>query len=353
MTPRHRGTEELHFLMSSPTRDTFPPQPLPRVPAARARDLVARFAQADVLVVGDVMLDKFIVGRVTRISPEAPVPVVAFDHETWRIGGAANVAHNVASLGGRPTLVGVTGQDEAASALTQTSRAAGILPSLVADAGRRTTTKVRVVTDRNQQVARIDYESDGEIHGDVEQRILAAVQQHAPRAGAIVISDYLKGCVTERVAAAVIAGAAAAGVPVLVDPKVPHLDYYARTTIVTPNHHETETATHRRVRTHEEARDAARALRDRVGCHNVLMTRGDQGMWLLGEAIEGYLPAVAREVADVTGAGDTVIATLALALAAGATLVEAVRLSNEAAGLVVAKFGPAVVTADELIEAMS
>ncbi|HEX5109276.1 MAG TPA: D-glycero-beta-D-manno-heptose-7-phosphate kinase [Vicinamibacterales bacterium] len=313
------------------------------------RELAARFNGSHVLVVGDAMLDRFIVGQVTRISPEAPVPVVAFDHETFRIGGAANVAHNVAALGGQATLVALTGQDEAAATLTHACRAAGITPSLLGDAGRRTTTKTRIVTDRNQQVARIDYETDAEIQEEVEQRILSAIQQHAPRAGAIVVSDYLKGCVTERVAAAAIAGGAAAGVPVLVDPKVPHLDYYSGATLVTPNHHEAEMATQRRVRNHDEARAAARRLRTRVGCSGVLMTRGDQGMWLLSDEIEGYLPAEAREVADVTGAGDTVIATLALALAAGAALSEAVRIANQAAGLVVAKFGPAVVGVDELL----
>jgi D-beta-D-heptose 7-phosphate kinase/D-beta-D-heptose 1-phosphate adenosyltransferase len=328
------------------------PRLLPAIPTARAYAIAARFPSTEILVVGDAMLDRFIVGQVTRISPEAPVPVLAFDHETVRVGGAANVAHNIAALGGRATLVAVTGRDEPASTLAEMCRASGVAPALVADAGRPTTTKVRVVTDRNQQVARIDYEADAAIGGEPEERVLAAIHQFAPRAGAVVVSDYLKGCVTPRVAAAAIAAARSAGVPLLVDPKVPHLDSYAGATLVTPNHHEVEMATHRRVRTHDDAREAARRLRERIGCAGVLMTRGDQGMWLLGESVEGYLPAVAREVADVTGAGDTVIATLAVALAAGAALVEAVRLANEAAGLVVAKFGPAVVSAGELLGAV-
>jgi D-beta-D-heptose 7-phosphate kinase/D-beta-D-heptose 1-phosphate adenosyltransferase len=324
------------------------PRLLPAVPAARRREILSRFNLAHVLVIGDAMLDTFVVGRVSRISPEAPVPVVAYDHDASRVGGAANVAHNIVSLGGHATLVSVTGQDDAAAALTQACRAAGIAPAFTGDPGRRTTTKMRIVTDRNQQVARVDYENDTEIAGEVEQRILASIQSHAPRATAIVISDYLKGCVTARVASTAIASGAAAGIPVLVDPKVPHIDAYAGATLVTPNHHEAEAATHKRVRSHEEACIAARALRDRVGCGSVLMTRGDHGMWLLGADVEGYLPAVAREVADVTGAGDTVIATVALALSAGATLAEAVGLANEAAGLVVAKFGTAVVMAEEL-----
>jgi D-beta-D-heptose 7-phosphate kinase/D-beta-D-heptose 1-phosphate adenosyltransferase len=324
------------------------PRILPSVDAARSRELLARLSAASVLVVGDVMLDKFIVGRVTRISPEAPVPVVAFDHETFRIGGAANVAHNISALGGRVTLVGVTGQDDAATALAQACRVAGIAPALVGDVARPTTTKTRVVTDRNQQVARIDHEDDTPVSGDVEERVLASLRQHAPRAAAIIVSDYRKGVVTRRVVEAAEA-AAPAGVPVLVDPKIPHVDDYAGATIVTPNHHEAELATHLRIRTHEEAREAARRFRTRARCQSVLMTRGDQGMWLLTDGIEGYLPAAAREVADVTGAGDTVIATTALALAAGATLVEAIHLANEAAGIVVGKFGPAVVTTEELL----
>ena len=154
------------------------------------------------------MLDRFIVGRVTRISPEAPVPVVAFDHEMHRMGGSANVAHNVAALGGQASLVAVTGQDEGAATLAHACREAGIAPSLVGDASRPTTTKVRIVTDRNQQVARIDYEAESEIGEDVEQRVIAEIHKHAPRVTAIVVSDYLKGCVTRKVVEAAVAAAA-------------------------------------------------------------------------------------------------------------------------------------------------
>ena len=325
---------------------------LPALSAARAQDVISRFHHAPVLVVGDAMLDRFIVGRVSRISPEAPVPVVAFDHETFRIGGAANVAHNIAALGGSVTLVSVTGKDDGASTLAEACRVAGVAPALVSDITRPTTTKTRIVTDRNQQVARVDYEADAAIAGDVEQRVISLVRQHAPHARAIVISDYLKGCITRPVIEAALAGAAA-GVPVLVDPKVPHVALYAGATLATPNHLETELATHTRVRNHDEARVAAQRFRELAGCGGVLMTRGDQGMWLLADGVDGYLPAAAREVADVTGAGDTVIATVGLALAAGATLAEAVRLANEAAGIVVGKFGPATVTTGELSDAVA
>ena len=309
-------------------------------------------AGARLLVIGDAMLDKFIAGRVTRISPEAPVPVVTFGHESYRIGGAANVANNVAALGGGATLIAVTGQDDAAATLAQACREGGVSPAFVGDPARPTTTKVRIVTERNQQVARVDYESDADVAGDVERRIIAAVQQHAADASAIVVSDYLKGAITERVMQAAVEAARARKIPILVDPKIPHIDYYRGATIVPPNHHEAEIATNMRVRTDDDARLAARAFRERAACDAVLMTRGDQGMWLLGEGVEDSLPAAAREVADVTGAGDTVIATMALALAAGATLVEAARLANEAAGLAVARFGPAVVSPAELLRAV-
>lgn len=325
---------------------------LPPIAADRARAITNGMARTHVLVVGDAMLDKFIAGRVTRISPEAPVPVVMFDHESYRIGGAANVAHNVTALGGRATLVAVAGRDDTAAMLAQACREAGISPALVGDPGRPTTTKVRIVTERNQQVARVDYESDAEIAGEIEQRVVSAVQQHASDASAIVISDYLKGCVTARVMRAAVEAGRERNIPVLVDPKIPHIDYYAGATVITPNHHEAEIAANMRVRTDEDARSAARVFRERAACGAVLMTRGDQGMWLLGSDVEGSLPAAAREVADVTGAGDTVIATMALALAANATLTEAARLANEAAGIAVARFGPAVVTPAELLRGL-
>jgi D-glycero-beta-D-manno-heptose-7-phosphate kinase len=336
---------------------------LPRLDARRGRDLIGRFAGQRVLVVGDAMLDRFIVGRVTRISPEAPVPVVRFQSEHVRLGGAANVAHNIAVLGGKPSLVAVIGADEGAARLKSQLTAAGIeLDGLVEDPSRPTTEKVRIVTERNQQVARLDYEQDGEVTGEIERMLAASVARHGSDAGVLLVSDYLKGAVTPTVFEAVVAIAskslAAAGragitalrVPLVVDPKIPHLGVYSGATLVTPNHHEAETATHLRVRTDDEAREAAREFRLRVQCEAVLITRGDQGIWLSSPDSEGSIPAVAREVSDVTGAGDTVVATLALALAAGATMAEAAMLANHAAGIVVGKFGPATVTADELVK---
>jgi D-beta-D-heptose 7-phosphate kinase/D-beta-D-heptose 1-phosphate adenosyltransferase len=324
---------------------------LPPLAPGRARDLIGRFSGLPVLVAGDVMLDRFVVGRVTRISPEAPVPIVRFESEHSRLGGAANVAHNIAALGGRPSLVGIVGTDAAATTLRGLLASAGIgIDGLVEDATRPTTEKVRVVTERNQQVARIDYERDADAAGEVERTVVAQIARLGGGARALLVSDYLKGTITRAVVEALLvcAKTPAERIPLIVDPKIPHLACYAGATLITPNHHEAEVATHLRVRTDEEARQAARDFRTRARCDAVLITRGEHGMWLSGESAEGSIPAVAREVSDVTGAGDTVVATLSMALAAGATLAEAAALSNQAAGIVVGKFGPATLTAAEL-----
>jgi len=314
-----------------------------------ASDLLSRLQGRTLLVVGDLMLDHFVVGAVDRISPEAPVPVVRFDHESFRLGGAANVAHNAARLGARVHLVGIAGQDDAGGMFrTQLAKVGMDVSGIVSEPERRTTRKLRVVTSRNQQVARIDYEDDREIHGDVEAAVVSRIEQLSASADAILISDYLKGAVSRGVAAAAINATRSRGIPLLVDPKVPHIDYYAGATVITPNHHEAEAVTHMRIRSNEEAIAAARRFRERAQCDCVLITRGEHGMTLLGPDVEAQLPAEAREVADVTGAGDTVVATMALALAAGASLIDAARLANRAASIVVGKFGPATVSIGEL-----
>jgi D-glycero-beta-D-manno-heptose-7-phosphate kinase len=303
-----------------------------------------------VLVIGDLMLDQFVIGSVERISPEAPVPIVRFDHETWRLGGAANVANNIVALGGHAEAIGVVGGDgDASRMLAEMAKRSIGTQGIVSDPSRCTTRKLRVVTTRNQQVARVDYEDDGEIEADVEAAVVRKIHERASSVQAIVISDYLKGVISRGVAAAAIEAGRSQHIPVLVDPKVPHIEYYAGATLVTPNHHEAEAVTHMRIRSSEDARHAARKFRERAGSGAVLITRGEHGMWLLdGAETESEFPAEAREVADVTGAGDTVISALALAVAAGATLSEAARLANRAAGIVVGKFGPATVSVDEM-----
>jgi D-glycero-beta-D-manno-heptose-7-phosphate kinase len=325
---------------------------LPPLAPARAREILARFAGQPVLVAGDIMLDRFIVGRVTRISPEAPVPVVQFQSEHQRLGGAANVAHNIAALGGRAELVGIVGADAAADRLREALTAAGIgAAGLVIDRSRPTTEKVRTVTERNQQVARVDYETDADAAGDTERAIVDAIRRAASGARTLLVSDYLKGAVTRPAIEALLAASSAVTphLALIVDPKIPHLACYAGATLITPNHHEAEAATHVRIRTDEDARQAARDFRARAGCQGVLITRGEHGMFLSEPNAEGSISSAAREVSDVTGAGDTVVATIALALAAGATLTEAAVLANHAAGVVVGRFGPATLTVEELM----
>jgi len=326
---------------------------------SRLVDLTARLSPRRVAIVGDVMLDHFLIGRVNRISPEAPVPIVRVDRDEYRLGGAANVAHNVRALGADAALVGLVGDDEAARLLRREMTTSGIPDTwLVVDRERQTTRKVRVVSARNQQVARLDYEQDVDPSATTAAALTSALAAAARDAQVLVVSDYRKGTVTPALISAAADAATAAGVPLLVDPKVPVAERYRGASLLTPNHHEAELMTGRTIRTAGDARDAARTLHERCGA-SVLITWGEHGMWLLdantatGGYVEERLPTAAREVSDVTGAGDTVIAVLALACAAGATLSEAARLANLAAGLVVARFGPAVLSRDELAAAIA
>ena len=325
------------------------------MPAAptELRALLDRARGRAILIVGDLMLDHFVIGRVDRISPEAPVPVVQFDHESYRLGGAANVAHNVAALGGSVEIAGVVGNDAEGTRLLADLRRVGIgTAAVVVDRDRCTTRKLRVVTTRNQQVARIDYECDRAVEGDIESALAGKIREAASRADVVLVSDYQKGSVTAATAQAAISAAAARGVPSLVDPKVPHIDLYAGASLVTPNHHEAAAVTLQRIRNAGEARSAAQRFRELARCESVLITRGEHGMWLLSPDGEFDLPAEAREVSDVTGAGDTVIAAMALGLAGGGSLRDAARLANRAAGLAVARFGPVAITAEELQAAL-
>jgi rfaE bifunctional protein kinase chain/domain len=315
--------------------------------------LIEAFAGRRVVVVGDVMLDHFLFGRVQRLSPEAPVPIVEYDHDDYRPGGAANVAMNLVALGASVALIGVVGNDEAAARLRDRLSAGGVdAADLVTDTARPTTRKLRIVTHRQQQVARVDFETDADLASAVAAGVATAVASRAARADVVLVSDYLKGCITAETMTAVVGAATARGIAVLVDPKIPHLDLYRGVTLVTPNQVEAETATHARIRTDDEARAAARRLRERLDCASVVITRGEQGMWVLDGSttppVEANFAANALEVSDVTGAGDTVISTLALALAARASLVEAAQLSTIAAGIAVSRFGPVAVTQAEL-----
>ncbi|HKW02030.1 MAG TPA: PfkB family carbohydrate kinase, partial [Vicinamibacterales bacterium] len=243
--------------------------------------LASRLAGRRVVVIGDVMLDHFLFGNVDRISPEAPVPVVRYTRDEYRLGGAANVARNVASLGGRVTLIGLVGADEAGGLLAHELDVAGIDTSgLVRDATRPTTRKLRVVTARNQQVARVDYEEDAEASGAALDGLVKEVTKAGRTAEALVLSDYRKGVVGRAVIDAAGSAAKTAGIPLLVDPKIPQADRYRGATLLTPNHHEAEQMTQMRIRTPDEVRRAAQLIHERSGA-SVLVTWGELGMWIL------------------------------------------------------------------------
>ena len=318
----------------------------------RAAEIVASLRDRTVVVFGDVMLDEFVWGDVTRISPEAPVPVVEIRRESVHLGGAANVLSNLRALGVRSALVGVVGQDRAGERVRAELREAGALDAeenLIVDVSRPTTVKTRIIA-HSQLVVRADRERRTHIDGTVEERVVASLSRLLRGADALVISDYDKGAVTPAVLDEILPAAEAARVPVLVDPKIRNFDSYRPATLVTPNHHEALRLTNTEDDTDEGMARAARSIRERLGCRSVLITRGERGMMLLeGEGEPTYVPTAAREVYDVTGAGDTVIATLAASVAAGASLVEAAMLANHAAGIVVGKIGTATASAEELL----
>jgi len=322
---------------------------MPGLSAARARKLIKSMQGSRVLVLGDVMLDEFIWGRVARISPEAPVPVVEVTGQSFHLGGAGNVASNVRALGGGAVLAGVVGADNAGQRVRDALKAAGVETRLaVTEGGRPTTMKTRIIA-HNQQVVRADREQSDEIPDALEARLLADVRETLPSCHALILSDYQKGVVTPRLTRAVVALARRRRIPVLVDPKVRHFALYRRVTLVTPNQQEAEEATGLRVRTAADLQAVGRRLLELLDCSAALVTRGEHGMSLFERGRPPlHVPTAAREVFDVTGAGDTVIATLGLALGAGAPLPDAARLANYAAGVVVGKLGTATATPEEL-----
>ena len=323
-----------------------------RITPERAQELASRMRGCKVVVYGDVMLDEFVWGEVTRISPEAPVPVVDVRRESIHLGGAANVLANLIALGAAACVVGVVGSDRAGERIRAELRECGARDAaelLVTDEGRTTTLKTRVVA-HNQLVVRADRESRAPVGAQTEGRIVTALKAALEDAHALVVSDYDKGAVTPGVLGEILPLARELGVPALIDPKVRNFEAYRPATLVTPNHHEALRLTNTEDHTDEGLARAGRRLRARAACDSVLITRGERGMMLLeGDGAPVLVETAAREVYDVTGAGDTVIATLAAALAAGASLTEAAVLANHAAGIVVGKVGTATATADEII----
>jgi len=312
-------------------------------------ELLERMRGEPIAVVGDVMLDRFVWGKVSRISPEAPVPVVEIESESVHLGGAANVARNLESLGVTPLLLGVVGTDDASKQLRQALGDRGLDDDAVLDdATRRTTVKMRIIAG-SQQVVRTDWESANDLAGDAEARALDALTDIIGRARALVLSDYAKGTLTPRVIERAIELAKQRSIPILVDPKLRRYRLYQGVTLVTPNLSEAARFAGMAVHTDDDVAEAAGSILRELSCTAALITRGEQGMTLF-EAGEPplHIPTLAREVFDVSGAGDTVIAAAAVALAAGASLAEAAELANRAAGVVVGKLGTATVEPAEL-----
>ncbi|MDX6446902.1 MAG: D-glycero-beta-D-manno-heptose-7-phosphate kinase [Blastocatellia bacterium] len=321
----------------------------------RAAELLGKISDRKIVVLGDVMLDEFIWGEVTRISPEAPVPVVDIRRESTHLGGAANVLANLVALGSTACVVGVVGDDFAGERIRSSVHDKSSLQgegSLVTDKSRPTTIKTRIIA-QNQMVVRADREHRTPVNGQTEAQIIAAIKAALENAHALIVSDYDKGVITRRILSEVLPEAYRR-MPVLIDPKLRNFESYRPATLITPNHHEALRMAGLEEETDEGLAMVAHAIRKRLSCDAVLITRGNRGMMLIeGDRDPINVETVAREVFDVTGAGDTVIAALAAALAAGASMAEAAVLANHAAGIVVGKLGTATATVQEVLDSIN
>jgi D-beta-D-heptose 7-phosphate kinase/D-beta-D-heptose 1-phosphate adenosyltransferase len=312
--------------------------------------LLNGFHSARILVLGDVMLDRFVYGAVERISPEAPIPVVSVQRILDMPGGAANVARNVAALGARAILLGVVGEDAWADDLrAQLGAASTIDAELITDSSRPTTVKTRYVAD-GQQVMRADSESRAPLGEAIERRLLDRFGNCVTGVDLVVLSDYAKGVLSDSVTRAAIDIARRAGKKIVVDPKAKHFGKYRGATILTPNRHELQQASGSPCATPDEVDAGARAILDQSICETIVVTRGKDGMSVIkAHDAAVHLPTAARQVFDVSGAGDTVVAAIAVGIAAGAEVSQAAALANLAAGVVVGKRGTATVTPGEIL----
>ena len=303
-----------------------------------------------VLCIGDLMLDEFVYGDVTRISPEAPTPVITVKRTEVMVGGAGNVARNLVSLGARCIFVGVVGDDDAGAALTKALTTNALIEfELVIDPARQTTRKVRFVSEHHSMhLLRADWESAGPINAAAEEALIAHAIKAMPGAGSVVLSDYAKGALTPRVVRAVIDAANKLGKPVIVDPKGRDYSIYRGATLITPNRQELAEATGTAARSDDEVAEAAIGLARALGARAVLVTRSEDGMTLVTDGAPVHVPAYPVRVRDVSGAGDTVVAVLSAMLAMNADFESAMRAANAAAAVVVGKRGTATLTVAEL-----
>lgn len=319
----------------------------------RGIEILNNFKKATILVIGDLVMDHFIWGKVRRISPEAPVPVVEVNSESLMLGGAANVVNNIHLLGGKVLVCGVIGRDDMGKNLVHELRLKGIASDgVIVEDNRPTSVKTRIIA-HSQQMVRFDREKKDKIGLDTMKTIVDYTKEKINSVNAIIISDYAKGVISEELVEEIIAIAKKKNKPVAVDPKVSHFDFYKYATIVTPNNDEASQASGVDIESDANLLRAGETLLNKLGTDAVLITRGEHGMSLFENNGEiTHIPTIAKEVYDVSGAGDTVIGTVALAIASGASFKEAAVISNFAAGIVVGKVGTATVAPEELKSAL-
>ncbi len=310
-----------------------------------------KFSNCKIAVLGDVMLDEFCWGEVKRISPEAPVPIVQVSKETWRPGGAANVASNIVALGGEAHIFGIIGDDGQGRRLTEELEKDNIHTSgLIIDSGRRTSVKTRILS-QNQQMLRVDWEHTEPIDYERMKNMLNAINHLIDDLDGIIISDYAKGVIIEDLFKEIIKSFKEKGKFVSVDPRLKNFPLYKKPTIITPNTKEAQEALGRHFQTEEDVLKGGVDLIKLTGSDAILITRSEHGMTLFEKNKKPVtIPTNAIKVFDVTGAGDTVISTLSLGLAAGCSLTEAAQIANLAAGVVVGKVGTATATCDEVLK---
>lgn len=314
----------------------------------RLLKILEEFKSKKILVIGDIMLDKYIWGDVSRISPEAPVQVVNVVRETYEPGGASNVANNVASLGGNSFMVGIVGNDDAKNILLQELKKRKInTEGIFTDNDKPTIQKIRVM-GRSQQLLRVDYEKKEHVHKYIENSIVEFLKKIVKNVDVIIISDYAKGVITNSICSKLIQLSKDYNKSIIVDPKPKHSDFYSNVTLITPNNSEASEMTGIEDGTDEAIAEIGSKLLKQLGT-NVLITRGEKGMSLFEKnGNVTHIPTKAKEVYSIIGAGDTVVSTLALALASGAELKEAAMLANIAAGIKVGKIGTASVSIEEI-----
>ncbi len=315
------------------------------------KKILAKFDSAKVLVVGDLILDEFIWGSASRISPEAPVPVVWAQSQSYMPGGASNVANNIASLGGKTSVFGVIGDDKNGAILVDKLKAKNVdCEGILVDPVRPTTVKTRIIA-AHQQVVRVDWEDVGKLSVDKTNELTAAIRNKIEEADAVIIEDYGKGVITPHLLKNIVSITRRCKKVVTVDPKVEHFSYYKGVTAMTPNEKEASAGAGIKISSDEDVDLVGWKLMKKLKMEGLLITLGEKGMKLFKDGRIIHIPTVAQEVFDVSGAGDTVISVFTLALACGVKMEEAAVLSNIAGGIVVGKVGVAVVTKEEILEA--